>query len=103
MTYPAGRIRRLLPVECERIQGFPEEWTLVPSNNGYGDADKVDTLRYNALGNAVTVPVAEWLATRIKRHLAKRKSSAATSSDRRGRRGATGAGLNGKRSRAVAT
>jgi DNA (cytosine-5)-methyltransferase 1 len=75
VTYPAGKIRRLLPIECERVQGFPEDWTLVPSNNGYGDLDKVDSLRYHALGNAVTVPVAEWLAGRIKNYLAANKET----------------------------
>ena len=73
VTYPGGRVRRLLPVECERIQGFPEDWTVVPPGNGYGDMDKIDSLRYNALGNAVTVPVAEWLAGRVKRYLARQK------------------------------
>ena len=73
VTYPAGKIRRLLPIECERVQGFPDDWTLVPENNGYGDPDKVDSLRYHALGNAVTVPVAEWLAGRIKGYLAANK------------------------------
>ena len=78
VTYPAGRIRRLLPIECERVQGFPDDWTVVPSYNGYGDPDKVDSLRYNALGNAVTVPVAEWLAGRIKRYLGKQKKFTST-------------------------
>jgi DNA (cytosine-5)-methyltransferase 1 len=73
VTYPEGRVRRLLPIECERIQGFPENWTVVPSGNGFGDEDSVDTLRYNALGNAVTVPVAEWIAKRVKAYLAQQK------------------------------
>ncbi len=71
VTYPQGKIRRLLPIECERVQGFPDDWTLVPENHGYGDPDKVDTLRYNALGNAVSVAVAEWLAGRVKRYIAR--------------------------------
>jgi DNA (cytosine-5)-methyltransferase 1 len=61
-------VRRLLPIEAERLQGFPEGWTL-PPGLAINDPDKVDTLRYNALGNAVTVPVAQWLAARISRHL----------------------------------
>jgi len=69
VSYPAGRVRRLLPVECERLQGFPEGWTLPPILNG--NMDKIDTMRYYALGNAVTVPVAEWLARRVKKYLAK--------------------------------
>lgn len=50
-----GRPRRLTPVECERLQGFPDGWT----------AGQADTHRYKQLGNAVAVPVAEWLAKRI--------------------------------------
>ena len=68
MSYPEGRVRRLMPVECERLQGFPENWT-IPEILDISDPDKVDTLRYNALGNAVTVPVAEWIAFRIKRYV----------------------------------
>ncbi len=48
-------IRRLTPLECERVQGFPDNWTVCLS----------DTRRYKALGNAVTVPVAEWIGRRI--------------------------------------
>ncbi len=63
VTYPQGRVRRLMPSECEGIQGFPTDWTLpikLPD-----DVDKLDTLRYTALGNAVSVPAIEWLARRI--------------------------------------
>lgn len=48
-------IRRLTPVECERLQGFPDDWTAVNS----------DTRRYMQLGNAVAVPVVRWIASRI--------------------------------------
>ncbi|MFH1131235.1 MAG: DNA cytosine methyltransferase, partial [Pseudomonadota bacterium] len=47
--------RRLTPVECERLQGFPDGWTDGQS----------DSARYRQLGNAVTVPVVEWIAKRI--------------------------------------
>ncbi len=67
VTYPDGRVRRLMPVECERLQGFPDDWS-VPLQS-FEDADKLDSLRYTALGNAVTVPVAEWLAKRIRTYL----------------------------------
>lgn len=50
-------VRRLTPRECERLQGFPDDWTGIP-----GMADEP---RYKCLGNAVTVNVAEWLARRI--------------------------------------
>lgn len=59
-----------MAVEAERLQGFPEGWTL-PQAKLNGDAEKIETLRYNALGNAVTVPVAEWLAARIRTYLTK--------------------------------
>lgn len=63
VTYPQGRVRRLIPVECEGIQGFPINWTL--PTNPPDDIEKLDTLRYTALGNAVSVPVVQWLAERI--------------------------------------
>jgi DNA (cytosine-5)-methyltransferase 1 len=52
------RIRRLTPIECERLQGFPDNWTK------YGDDGKLisDTQRYKMCGNAVTVPVIEFIA-----------------------------------------
>lgn len=50
--------RRLTPVECERLQGFPDDWT----------AGHSDTARYRMLGNAVCVPVAEWIGQRIVEH-----------------------------------
>ncbi len=56
MIQPAGaHVRRLTPTECERLQGFPDGWTDGQS----------DTQRYKMCGNAVTVPVAEWLGKRI--------------------------------------
>lgn len=48
-------VRRLTPVECERLQGFPDGWT----------AGQSDSARYRQLGNAVARPVAEWLGKRI--------------------------------------
>lgn len=71
VTYPhSGEVRRLVPVECERLQGFPEGWTLPPLGL-YDDVEKIDSLRYHALGNAVSVPVVEWIARRIKAYLKK--------------------------------
>lgn len=52
-------VRRLTPLECERLQGFPDYWT----------AGFSDSIRYRMLGNAVAVPVAHWLARRIAAHL----------------------------------
>lgn len=57
--YPAVRqdmqVRRLTPLECERLQGFPDGWT----------ASLSDSARYRTLGNAVAVPVAQWIAAQI--------------------------------------
>lgn len=53
-----GWVRRLTPVECERLQGFPDGWTDV------GGA--ADGPRYKALGNSVAVPCVEWIAHRLK-------------------------------------
>lgn len=51
-------VRRLTPRECERLQGFPDDWT----------AGFVDATRYRMLGNAVAVPCAEWIGRRLARH-----------------------------------
>ena len=48
-------VRRLAPRECERLQGFPDGWT----------EDFADSTRYRMLGNAVAVPVAEWVLRRV--------------------------------------
>lgn len=48
-------VRRLTPVECERLQGFPDDWTV----------GQADSHRYKQLGNAVAVPVVEWLVRGI--------------------------------------
>lgn len=53
-------VRRLTPVECERLQGFPDDWTKTD-----GDSEDADSHRYAAIGNAVSVPVIEWIASRI--------------------------------------
>lgn len=70
-TYVVSRkgVRRLTPLESERLQGFPDFWTL-PSNPN-SDTDESDTLRYTAIGNAVSVPVIEYIANRIKQLLNK--------------------------------
>ena len=67
VSYPDGRVRRLTPLETERVQGFPDGWT-APMEE-YADVDRLDSLRYRALGNAVTVPVAEWIGERIAGYL----------------------------------
>lgn len=63
VSYPEGRVRRLTPLEAERLQGFPDNWTIPKTRPE--DLDKLDSARYHACGNAVTVPVARWLASRL--------------------------------------
>jgi DNA (cytosine-5)-methyltransferase 1 len=96
--YPAAmidnRVRRLTPRECERLQGFPDDYTLVPDWNGWRKMDAtespascqaagleirqakkskrwyvrdVDSPRYKALGNSKAIPVVRWIGMRIKR------------------------------------
>ncbi len=64
VCYPLdGMVRRLVPSECEGVMAFPTGWTVPSSSDLAGD--DLDSARYHALGNAVTPPVAEWLAKRI--------------------------------------
>ena len=61
-------VRRLTPAECEGVQGFPKDWTAVSCPVTLKDND-LDTPRYQALGNAVAVPVIKWIASRLKETL----------------------------------
>jgi DNA (cytosine-5)-methyltransferase 1 len=73
VQYPRkGQVRRLTPKECEGVMSFPDGWTAPPPGNHR--EDELDSLRYHALGNAVTPPVAQWLATRIHDYLAAQRS-----------------------------
>ena len=69
-------VRRLTPIECERLQGFPDNWTsekmeLILEGNEWKATGKVvkqaDGPRYKAMGNAVTVNVAEWIGKQIRK------------------------------------
>ena len=51
----SSQIRRLTPMECERLQGFPDGWTEGQS----------DSARYRQMGNAVAVPCVEWIVQRL--------------------------------------
>jgi len=62
--YPDGRVRRFTPNEVERVQGFPDDWTR-PHHFDERQSDRIDSLRYHAVGNAVTPPVAEWVGRRL--------------------------------------
>lgn len=55
------RVRRLTPVECERLQGFPDGYTAIP----YRGKAAADGPRYKALGNSMAVNVMRWLGRRI--------------------------------------
>ena len=59
-------VRRLTPVECERLQGFPDGWT----ENGHDNKKLSDSARYKALGNSVAVPCVDFIMGRIKEGLA---------------------------------
>ena len=63
--YPEGRVRRFTPLEVERAQGFPDQWTGISEVEGFRQ-DRVDSLRYHAVGNSVTPAVAEWIGNRVK-------------------------------------
>ena len=54
-------VRRLTPRECERLQGFPDDYTLIP----YRGKPAADGPRYKALGNSMAVPVMRWIGQRI--------------------------------------
>tara|TARA_R110000851_G_scaffold220568_3_gene373361 strand:+ start:10905 stop:12419 length:1515 start_codon:yes stop_codon:yes gene_type:complete len=70
--YPAVRqsanaqnvVRRLTPTECERLQGFPDDWTKIPFKGKTAD-ECPQGHRYKALGNSMAVPVMKWLGQRI--------------------------------------
>ena len=63
----SSTVRRLTPLECERLQGYPDGWTDIGEwvdSNGkkHGEADSP---RYKALGNSIALPFWQWMARRI--------------------------------------
>lgn len=56
-------VRKLMPTECERLQGFPDGWTDIE----FKGKPASDTARYKALGNSMAVPVMRWIGERIER------------------------------------
>ena len=58
------QVRRLTPTECERLQGFPSNHTLIPWR-GKPAAECPDSPRYKAVGNSMAVPVMRWIGERI--------------------------------------
>lgn len=55
MVRATSVVRRLTPMECERLQGFPDNWT----------EGQADSHRYKQMGNAVAVPVVQWIINRL--------------------------------------
>lgn len=60
----SATVRRLLPIECERLMGFPDNWTRIPWK-GKTAEDCPDSPRYKACGNSMCVNVMRWLGLRI--------------------------------------
>ena len=54
-------VRRLTPMECERLQGFPDSWTKFDAEGN----EVTDGHRYKQMGNAVAVPVVSWIVNRL--------------------------------------
>lgn len=61
----AMQVRRLTPIECERLQGFPDNYTAIPWRKK-PITECPDGPRYKALGNSWAVPVVRWIGNRIK-------------------------------------
>lgn len=65
-------VRRLTPMECERLQGFPDYWTDIGDwvdSKGKKHKGESDSPRYKALGNSIALPFWEWMAKRMARFL----------------------------------
>jgi DNA (cytosine-5)-methyltransferase 1 len=72
------QVRRLTPVECERLQGFPDGYTAIPWRKKPAD-ECPDGPRYKALGNSWAVPVVRWIGRRIAAATSSHASSSRTS------------------------
>jgi DNA (cytosine-5)-methyltransferase 1 len=64
-TVMTSQVRRLTPTECERLQGFPDNYTQIAWRNKAAE-DCPDGPRYKAMGNSMAVPVMRWIGERIK-------------------------------------
>lgn len=65
-------VRRLTPLECERLQGYPDDWTDIgdwTDSKGKTHKGDSDSPRYKALGNSIALPFWEWMAFRMAEHL----------------------------------
>jgi len=63
--FKQGILRRLTPIECERLQGFPDDWTKYGINEKGEIVEMSDTQRYKMMGNAVTINVIEAIAKKL--------------------------------------
>ncbi|WJN61317.1 DNA cytosine methyltransferase [Pseudomonas sp. SO81] len=70
-TLISSQVRRLTPRECERLQGMPDDHTLIPWR-GKPAEECPDGPRYKAIGNSKAVPVVRWIGRRIKQQLERR-------------------------------
>lgn len=68
---PHATVRRLTPLECERLQGYPDGWTDIGEwTDSKGKKHKdADSPRYKALGNSIALPFWEWMAKRMVIHI----------------------------------
>lgn len=71
--FTMNRVRKLTPVECERLQGFPDNWTRIPYK-GKSVEDCPDSPRYKAIGNSWAVPCVRWIGERINNALTENKN-----------------------------
>lgn len=60
-----GRVRRLTPIECERLQGLPDNYTAEGINEDGNIVKMSDSARYKMIGNGMAQPVANWVIQRI--------------------------------------
>jgi hypothetical protein len=69
--HPRNSVRRLTPLEAERLQGYPDGWTDIPDYiDGKGKKKSVsDSARYKALGNSIALPFWRWMLTRMATYL----------------------------------
>lgn len=70
VTYPVthGRVRRFTPLECERLQGYPDGWTDIGpwvDSKGKLHKESSDSARYKALGNSIALPPWAWVLKRL--------------------------------------
>lgn len=63
-----SRVRKLTPCECERLQGFPSDYTRIPYR-GKSEEECPDSPRYKAIGNSWAVPCVRWIGKRIQKHI----------------------------------